>query len=236
MSGDNYYLLSVLPGLEDPGSTPPMTLSRFLAHVADAEGNCVLVEAVLSGDDLLQFQAYSTEEITEVEPAVLSAEQIRGEAPLPEYLWEPSREDEGSPYVDRLWAAYYRYAAEVAGQQHSEFLQLWIQYEVGLRNALVTARAKSLGLDPQDYLVAEELGAVQEDFSTAVSEWQAASDPYNGQRVLDDIRWNWLIEHDGWFTFADDELAAYGAKLMLLHRWHRLSGQSRHSAESALAE
>jgi hypothetical protein len=44
-----------------------------------------------------------------------------------------------------------------------------------------------------------------------------------GQKVLDRARWAWLDEHDRWFTFEDDELAAYAARLLLVNRWHRIT-------------
>jgi hypothetical protein len=223
MAGDNYYLMSALPGLGDLGSLPPMSLARLLEQVIDCEGNHVVLEALLLSDDLLQRQALLSNEIDQAEPAVLSAAQARDEEPLPDYL-EPASEDiSGQNTIDALWNTYYHYAAGVAENQKNSFLQKWIEYEVGLRNALVVARAKALNLDSQDYLVAEELGSAKEDFSNLIAEWAAASDPVAGLKVLDAARWQWLWENDGWFTFKDDELAAYGAKLMLIQRWYRLS-------------
>jgi hypothetical protein len=56
-----------------------------------------------------------------------------------------------------------------------------------------------------------------------VSEWTNAGTPAAGLRVLDTARWQWIKDHDDWFTFSDDEVTAYGAKLMLLQRWHKLA-------------
>ena len=107
--------------------------------------------------------------------------------------------------------------------------------EVALRNALAVARAGRLGLKESDYLVATDLAATDEDFSTLLSAWTAAPTPLAGLRVLIEARWAWLAEHDAWFTFSDDELAAYAAKLMLLHQWRRLAeaGEDRPVAEEA---
>ena len=111
----------------------------------------------------------------------------------------------------------------MARRHGSVFLADWVGYEVALRNALAAARAKRLGLDENDYLVATDLAATDEDFTTLLSEWTAASTPLAGLRVLIAARWAWLAEHDAWFSFSDDELAAYAAKLMLLHQWRRLA-------------
>lgn len=223
MAGDNYYLLTLLPGLGELGSVPPMPLAGLLEQVIDSGGNRVLLEALLLSDDLLQRQAFLSREVEKPEPTVLTLSQVRDEEPLPEYLVRDEADTTTQSAPDAIWEYYYRYVASVAADRKSEFLKSWVEYEVGLRNALVVARAKALNLDSQEYIVTREIGAAKEDFSEVVNEWASASDPFAGLRVLDEARWNWLREKDGWFTFADDEVAAYGAKLMLLQRWYRLS-------------
>ncbi len=222
MAGDQYYLMSVLPGLGDLGSPPPMPLSRLIEQVIDSGGNVSLIESILLSDDLLQRQSFLSGEKDELNLTVLSVSQARNEEPLPEYLATSSEDSISQSSLDAVWELYYRYAVSVASAKNSSFLRQWVEYEVGLKNALVTARAKALNLDPQEYLVAEELGGVQEDYSHLINEWVSVSDPVAGLQVLDTARWQWLWDNDGWFAFEDDELAAYGAKLMLIQRWYRL--------------
>ncbi|MBM3132392.1 MAG: DUF2764 family protein [Chloroflexi bacterium] len=225
MAGDNYFLLASLPVLGELGSAPPLMPAQFLERVADAGGNRLLVEAVLLGDDLLQRQAFLAGERQEVEPAVLTLTQIRNEEPLPEYLGVSPQESAVESTIDVLWESYYRYAAALAGRMGSTFLSEWISYEVSLRNALVTARAKALGVEPQAFTVAVDLGEDTARFTGLISEWSVAPDPLAGLRVLDQARWEWLWANDDWFSFGDAEVAAYGAKLMLLQRWNRISGR-----------
>jgi hypothetical protein len=125
--------------------------------------------------------------------------------------------------ADRLWDAYFHYAMEVARRLNNRFLEAWVIFEVTLRNALVTARAKRLGLDEKDYLVATDLAQSGEELAALVSEWSAAATPLAGQQVLLRGRWAWLIENDAWFSFRDDELAAYAVRLMLLRQWERIA-------------
>jgi len=158
---------------------------------------------------------------------VLMPGQVRDEQALPGWL---VREDIEAPLrvpEDGLWAAYFYHAYDVGRRVRSAFLEAWVAYEVSLRNALAEARAKALSLEPSNYLVAEDLGAGDEDFTSVLSEWAAATTPLAGLQALDKQRWSWLDEHDGWFTFEDDEFAAYAVKLMLLNRWYRLA----HSGE-----
>jgi hypothetical protein len=198
----------------------------FLDRVREIDGNTSLIEAIFLSDDLLQRQAYLSGELEDFEPVVLSEAQIKDEEPLPDYLNVQATEDDLHSSVDSLWANYYQHTLDVANSYSgSDFLKMWIAFEIGLRNALVTARAKSLGLDPQSHMVVDDIGSDKDEFDSLVTEWSAAPDPLEGLRVLDRARWRWINENDDWFGFSDNELAAYAAKLILLKRWKRLSGQ-----------
>lgn len=222
MAGSNYYLVSALPTLGALGAAPPITPADLREHVSPSRRAVALVEAILLGDDLQQREAALAGEIEKPAPAVLTPGQILDEEPLPPFLAVEGDTGGHRLASDALWAAYFRHAAGVASVQASEFLTAWIGYEVALRNALVTARAKALGLEAAEYLVTPDLGAEGDDFAPLLLEWTAAATPLEGLKILDRGRWQWLADHEAWFTFADDELAVYAARLMLLVRWHRL--------------
>jgi hypothetical protein len=134
-----------------------------------------------------------------------------------------------------MWEAYFRLADATARRLGSQFLADWVRFEVSLRNALATARAKRLGLDPADYLVARDLSTADEDFDSVLAEWASSPNPLAGQQVLLRFRWNWLDLHDAWFSFRDDELAAYAGRLLLQQEWMRITagGPKRAAAEAA---
>lgn len=228
MVKQNRYLLAALPGLGELGANAPLTPADMLEQVAASPSCRILLEALFLSDDLLQRQAFLAGELKELELTVLTAQQGSNEQPLPEYLIVSEQEQDSRQQVmlDHIWQGYYDHAAQLAEQRNSSFLLAWVAYEVALRNAVATARAKTLHLDAAEYLVRPELADSQEDFTSLIAEWTAARDPLAGLRVLDTARWSWLARSDGWFTFKDDELAAYGAKLMLLRRWQRLTGES----------
>jgi hypothetical protein len=232
MAANNYYRISALPSLGDLGSPPPLTPVALREHVAEGPRGRALVDSVLLFDDLLQREALVAGEVREVAPAILSPAQVRNEEPLPEYLAPADGPSPPRVASDAVWAAYFRYAHAMAVRRASSFLAAWVEHEVGLRNALAIARAKALGLEPADYLVTPELGRSGEDFSVLVGEWSAAATPLEGLHILDRNRWHWLAENDAWFTFADEELAAYAAKLMLLVRWQRLAKAAEEQAQS----
>lgn len=221
MKGENLYTITSLPPLGELGSPPPMTPVELLGRVADSEGVAQLLGVLFLGDDLIQREALQAGEIQQVAPTVLTIEQLRDEQPMPDYL--AGEQDQASRIAaDVTWETYYRHVAKVAAGRSCCFLTDWTGYEVALRNALVEARAKQLGLESEYYLVATDLAAGV-DVSPVISEWASATNPLAGLRVLDNARWNWLADNDAWFTFSDDELVAYAAKLMLLHRWNRLT-------------
>jgi hypothetical protein len=221
--------MCVLPVLEPFGSAPPLNRQKLLALVTESEGPVDIVRSLLLSDDLLQREAVLAGEIEPdlADLAVLTYAQAEGKQPLPHFL-APEQEREhdvtGSQIaVDLIWRRYFRYMAKVARHTRSDFLSAWIEYEVGLRNAIAAARAVKLQLDPKPYLVTPELENPDVSFDTALAEWSAEPNPLVALQALDKARWRWLIEQEQWYSFSDDEVAAFTAKLMLLHRWHRIS-------------
>jgi hypothetical protein len=224
-----YDHLTLLPPLGEPGAPPPMTGAELLAHVTETPAE-ELVAVILLQEDLHIRESHLSgspdpagrgpeEGVDDVyRPAVLTSRQAQGLEPLP-YPLSAAGDRELVP-GDAVWAAYYRWARVTADRLGSEFLRAWVSLEVGLRNALATARARTLGLEPGRYLVAPELG--RGGWEPVVAEWAAAPDPLAGFQVLVRARWEWLREHNGWFTFAPDELGAYAAGLILLRRWQRV--------------
>jgi hypothetical protein len=234
MAGHNYYLAAVLPSLGDLGSTPPVAPTDLVRHIQGLPVQA-LVEAVVLSDDLHQRDAFLAGELLRPEPAVLTRAQTRGEAPLPDFLITGVPEDAGRLFVDGTWAAYFRYASALA-RRRGGLLARWVASEIWLRNALATDRAKALGLDVEPRLVTPELGTEEPEMEGVISEWSAAATPLAGLRVLLRARWQWLVQREAWFTFHDDEMIAYAAKLILLHRWYRLArGANADTAEGAVA-
>ncbi|MFC1636067.1 DUF2764 family protein [Planctomycetota bacterium] len=213
-----------------------MSKSDLLEQVIDSKGPVRTVEMLLLSDDLTQYQALLAEEVDKdrIDLAVLSLDKGENEDVLPDFLLpqeaaevaEEEKENERLS-IDGIWERYFRHAASVAKRSGSSFLKAWIKFEVGLRNALVTARARKLELDPAAYIIAPELAEKGMDYHQIVSAWSAASDPLNAMEVLDKARWDWLEEHGGWYSFADCEIEVYAAKLVLLHRWRRILSEKQ---------
>ena len=221
MAASHYFLLAALPHLGELGEAPPVTPARLLEWVRDADGPTGVIETILLSDDLIQRDAQQAGEIDQAEAAVLTDDQLSGEAPLPAYLEPTGEQAHGRVVADAVWAAYFRHATDVA--PGGTLLAAWVAWEVALRNALAGARAKALDLEVEPYLVAPELGDAGAEFTALLNELGAAGDPLAALGAVDRARWTWLGDREAWFTFGDDELAVYAMRLMLMQRAQRLA-------------
>ena len=86
MQTARHFYITTLPALGGLGSDPPMGLADLIEHVGEHKPWREQVEAIVLLDDLFQRESLLAGEIEEVEPAVLSVQQARGEAPLPDLL------------------------------------------------------------------------------------------------------------------------------------------------------
>jgi len=226
-----YFLLTALPTLPELGEAPPLSVQDFHQLLSQDPSVAALIEAVLLEQDLLSREAALAGEIERPAPVVLTAGQVRGEEPLPELL-AAAPERPRRIGADAMWEAYYRYVHGLASRQGCAFAGEWVRFEVALRNALATARAAALELDPQEYLIAEDLAEADAPVDEIVSAWSAAPDPLSALRALDQRRWRWIDEKSRYFSFALDELAAYARKLVLIARWHALSREQAQTQAS----
>ncbi|MCF7975250.1 MAG: DUF2764 domain-containing protein [Phycisphaerae bacterium] len=220
------YLLSALPGLDTFGANPPMGKQDLLDRLSEANGPVQTVKVLLLMDDLVQREAIMSGELTtdQADFSVLSEVDADNIPVLPPYLSPDLDADvqDGRLHVDALWGAFFNYAWDTARQCNSAFLKAWVRFEVGLRNALAAARAHALELDPMAYQVTPELADSSADFAGALAAWSSAPDPLAALEALDKARWEWMEQNGQWYSFHAQELEAYGAKLVLLHRWRRL--------------
>jgi hypothetical protein len=214
-----------------------MSKGDFLQQVIDSNGPVETVEMLLLSDDLVQYQALLAEEVEQdrVDLAVISLGKAENETILPDFLLPEEGTDEqqdGRASTDAIWSRYFYHAASVAKRRGSEFLRDWIGFEVGLRNTLVTARAHTLKIDAEPYLVARDLADPDIDYSHTISIWASAADPLAAQEILDKARWDWLDENEGWYSFSAREVEVYAARLVLLHRWRRILSEKQETVST----
>ncbi len=209
-----FYILCALPGLKTFRDPPPVGKQKLLSLVTESGGPSDIVRA------LLPFHT---------DPAVLTSRQAKADKPLPEFLISEYEFESETPAkliaTDPIWRNYFHHVSEIAKINHSDFLQDWVEFEVGLRNALAKLRAVALKLDPKPYMVAPELENSGISFENILADWTGTSNPLKTTEVLDRARWNRLTQYEQWYSFSSDEIGAYTAKLMILHRWRRIIGK-----------
>ncbi len=224
-----------MPELEALGSPPPVRKIAFLERITEVRGPVASVQTIFLADDLMQREALMAEEIVaeEADMAVLKGTNADDSRDLPDYLVLEDAEGQENARlaIDGLWRRYFQHAHTVANSTGSAFLRGWIGFEVALRNGLVAARAQSLDLDATAYLVAPELAGANIDLATTISCWSGAADPLAALELLDKARWEWIEENGRWYSFHADELEAYAAKLVLMHRWRRIATEKTADTE-----
>lgn len=223
--GGNYFLLTSLPPLTEPGAPPPLTPAELRARASVSDASA-LVDVVLLSEDLRRRQALLAGEVDEASGAVLTPAEMAGEAPLPEILGLGPPASIGRHPDDLIWEAYWRHAARVARRRRSPFLAGWVRTEVALRNGLAAARARALGHTAAPQPVAGELAADEALVAQDLAAWAAAPDPLAGWRALLWARWAWAVREEPHFTFHKDEVAGYAVRLLLLRDWRRTMGAS----------
>jgi len=228
-----HFLLTFLPSLPELGGRPGVTPAE-LRELTRGDGAAArVVDAVLLEADVLARESALAGETDSPEGVVLTNEQVRGEAPLPDFL-DVDPENRRVP-VDAVWEAYYRHVARIAGRAPSGFLRGWVGFDVALRNSIAAERARTLELEPADYLVAEDIADDETDVTDIVTAWAAAADPLRALQVLDEARFAWAAERGEYFSFALDEVAAYAARLLLSARWDRLMNEQNRDESSNAA-
>lgn len=218
----NHYTVTALPGLPALGGAPPLSQREVLEHVRDTARAEEAVRLLLLGQDLRLRDAFLSGEVEHPEPAVLDVAQVKGEAPLPPELDVSAKDVPPREAMEATWAAYFRHAAARAEALPSPFLVAWLRHEVGLRNALSRARAQSIGADVGSSQLAVELGDDAPHFTQLVGQWSATTNQLAATRLLDGARLQWIDAHAPVFSFDDDELVAWAARLLIVQRWHRV--------------
>lgn len=109
---------------------------------------------------------------------------------------------------------------------HNPIIQGWLAFDTALRNELVKIRAQHKHIDPQKYLRPVSPRA---DFSLGHLALAAHRNPslIEGERSLDEARWEALEELERGHYFDTAFLLVYAYKLKLLERWDRINSADK---------
>lgn len=99
-------------------------------------------------------------------------------------------------------------------------LKKWVIFEVALRNELVRARASRQKADPLKFIRLPDFPDMQISH-TALAAYRSTS-ILEGERILDEARWNFLESLSLGHYFDFDILLIYALKLKILERWEKI--------------
>ena len=104
-------------------------------------------------------------------------------------------------------------------------IEKWLAFDTTLRNELVKIRAQSKKIDPAKYLRGENPIDVAISH-IAVSSHRSAS-ILEGEKILDEARWQALDDFGFGHYFDMDSLILYAYKLKILERWEKIYTQDK---------
>ena len=104
-------------------------------------------------------------------------------------------------------------------------IEKWLAFDTALRNELAKIRGQSKKIDAAKYLRGENPVDVAISH-TAVSGQRSAS-ILEGEKILDEARWQVLDDLGFGHYFDMDSLILYAYKLKILERWEKIHTQDK---------
>jgi len=104
--------------------------------------------------------------------------------------------------------------------QGNACLRKWFNFEITLRNELVRVRASRKKIDPLKFLRLPD--SPQMEISHLAMLAYRSSAILEGEKILDQGRWNFLESLNLGHYFDFDYLLIYGLKLKILERWDKI--------------
>ncbi len=218
------YLLSALPALPaEPGGGVSMAPSKLASLCSEEDAKTAeLVRALLMEFDLRAMERIEFG-VEPSESAVHTEAQLKERSDMPEWLKDAlaSERGDGNFSFDGVWRAYYEMLASVARGSGSKFLERWVSWEVGLRNAVARTRATRLGLSAEDVGVEgiseEHPSEYRPAVDALISHMDGGFDAWREMdRSLAMLRLGKARELAPPFTFNLDELLSYIVQFVVL--------------------
>ncbi|MBO4632181.1 MAG: DUF2764 family protein, partial [Lentisphaeria bacterium] len=114
-------------------------------------------------------------------------------------------------------------------------MQLYVRWEICLRNTLARLRAVKLGQDPEGFTVKNAAYDSSADY--AARNAFNISDPLEREKELDRARWAFLDGFEWNHSSNFEALCIYRCKLMILEKWaERQTGNGAENLDQAAAK
>ena len=106
-------------------------------------------------------------------------------------------------------------------------LKQWSNFEMALRNELVRARAGRKKIDPLKFLRLPDSPQAETSHLAMIA--YRSTSILEGEKILDQGRWNFLESLSLGHYFDFDYLLVYGLKLKILERWDKIQKADKES-------
>ena len=222
------YLFAALPSLPDmPGGRVEISgrelcsMLRSEGSVAEALGLVILMAMDLKALERMELGAEPGE------TALFSTEDLNDRGLFPFWLSHALEDKEikkgggaGLPF-DYVWSTYYQLLAELAKDTGCRFLSSWVPWDVGLRDALATHRARALGFSPEEVKSGADLGLPEGEFKPLIEALVSIKERDRSRwrdmdRLVAAHRLDYARRLAPSYTFELDELVCYVVRFIVL--------------------
>ncbi len=191
-------------------------------------------------DSLLERKGcYSKEQLLEIMAAAKEGDPRRSD--VPEYMYDfleyyyANEERTDILWEDNLALRYYAYAMKCG----NKFISEWFDFNLNVNNILVAVLARKYKLNIETCVLGD--GEVAEairtsgardfgltgvlDYLEMVIRISENDKLQERERMLDDIRWNWLDDNSVFDYFTVERLFVFLQKLDIIERWAVLDAE-----------
>ncbi|MBQ3539023.1 MAG: DUF2764 family protein [Bacteroidaceae bacterium] len=191
-------------------------------------------------DSLLERKGcYSKEQLLEIMAAAKEGDPRRSD--VPEYMYDfleyyyVNEERTDILWEDNLALRYYAYAMKCG----NKFISEWFDFNLNVNNILVAVLARKYKLNIETCVLGD--GEVAEairtsgardfgltgvlDYLEAVIRISENEKLQERERMLDDMRWNWLDDNSVFDYFTVERLFVFLQKLDIIERWAVLDAE-----------
>lgn len=233
-----YYLVAGLPDIGFDDAKAAVTVDQFRKEIFDS-----LSGADRKVMDILRLEGLcrgfiGSELMEELVADVKADEPQRPDVPAFMYVFvqewlDESWRQKAAFAEDRLWALFYEYAMDYAG---NAFVSKWYEFNLNLNNIMSGITARKYNLDIQKVIVgrndvaqalrssgARDWGLSMElDYFDDVVRLIEEDDLSQRERKLDVLRWNWLEDNTFFNYFTVERLFSFMVRLGMVERWTTL--------------
>lgn len=223
MSGNLYYLMTVLPSL--PALGEPLAAEDAMARIREEiDEKLLLLADLLECEGEIEKCAVQHFVLQNKDYQPVFSERVPGEFVELFASYSDAKESE---WLTDIYAAWFELLIETGDMTGSELLKDWAKWEYALRTGLRIERLRAAARLPADIdsIIPEFMKGLSDisDHSSLIESYKGMTEPLKAEKFLDQARIDYLRRAADSYTFSTDELIAYMLELRIHNRYARLN-------------